>query len=488
MSSSALKEKWRATPNSPGVYVMKDAFGGVIYVGKAKNIKRRLANYFTASASSKANPKTRALIASIHDFDYHVVRSNKESLILEAKLIKQWRPRYNISLKDDKRYYLLRAPLNTPYPKFELTRTRDDALGKHWGPFPHSQALYATLDWLNKNFGLRTCTTHCPNEQSYKHCHVDIIRSCHAPCIGRVSQKEYRTFFDAACALLNGKGKKEALSPLREEIEQAALQQDFELAAQKRDILLNLEKTLEPARQFKSGRGLPSTVRPEEDLQELADYLGLPSPPSLMECFDISNVSSTHIVASMVRFKDGSPDSSSYRRYRVKTVEGQNDFASMAEVVLRRYSRLSQEAATLPDLIIVDGGKGQLSISYEQLQSLELEHIPLIGLAKQREEVFFPHNPIPLLIPHETGALKLLQRIRDEAHRFANNYNELLLRRRMAESRLDSCPGMTAKRKALLFAHFKSLARLKKAPKSDLLALKGVSRSFLESLYEWLQS
>jgi excinuclease ABC subunit C len=233
-----------------------------------------------------------------------------------------------------------------------------------------------------------------------------------------------------------------------------------------------------------------------------------------MECFDISNVSSNHIVASMVRFTDGRPDNANYRRYRIRTVEGQDDFASMAEVVFRRYSRIlrenlgeetehSQESLIeaqrrlakegkakiiLPDLVIVDGGKGQLSSAFKQLRALGLQELPLIGLAKQREEVFFPGESNPLLIPHDRGALKLLQRIRDEAHRFANGYNELLYRRRMKESALDDCPGISPRRKALLLKTFGSIERLRKAEPSEISRLPGFSEKFASTLLGFLKS
>ena len=231
-----------------------------------------------------------------------------------------------------------------------------------------------------------------------------------------------------------------------------------------------------------------------------------------MECFDISNVSSNHIVASMVRFTDGRPDNANYRRYRIRTVEGQDDFASMAEVVFRRYSRILRENTgedvsqeplieaqrrlakegkakiILPDLVIVDGGKGQLSSAFKQLRALGLQELPIIGLAKQREEVFFPGDSAPLLIPHDRGALKLLQRIRDEAHRFANGYNELLYRRRMKESALDDCPSMSPRRKALLLKTFGSIERLRKAKTSEISAIPGLSEKFAASLLDFLRS
>jgi excinuclease ABC subunit C len=314
---------------------------------------------------------------------------------------------------------------------------------------------------------------------------------------------------------MEGKGRREWLDGLRDEMAKAADSLDFEKAALLRDVIQNLELTLNPTRQFSRGRGVPTTVKPTEDLAELADFLDLPQPPRVMECFDISNVSSTHIVASMVRFVDGSPDNQAYRRYRIRTVEGQDDFASMAEVVRRRYSRIllensqaapeyadSQESIVdtqrrlardgkakvlLPDLVIVDGGKGQLSMAVAELQKLGLHELQVIGLAKQREEVFQPGESDPIVIPHDRGALKLLQRIRDEAHRFANAYNSLLLRKRMKESILDDCPGMSEARKNSLLRHFGSIAAIRKADIETLTKCQGISSKLAEQLHAWLR-
>ena len=299
-------------------------------------------------------------------------------------------------------------------------------------------------------------------------------------------------------------------------METAAEALDFEKAATLRDVLQNLEKTLSPTRQFSRGRGVPTTVKPTEDLAELGEELHLAGPPRVMECFDISNVSSNHIVASMVRFTDGRPDNQNYRRYRIKTVEGQDDFASMAEVIRRRYSRIllensaanpdaeiSQEdpveaqrrlaregraKIVLPDLVIVDGGKGQLGMAVRELRALGLHDLPVVGLAKQHEEVFIPGRSEPIRIPHDRGALKLLQRIRDEAHRFANGYNALLYGRRMRESLLDECPGISPNRKQQLLKKFGSVSRIKAASAEDIATLPGISKKSAETILEFLRS
>jgi excinuclease ABC subunit C len=512
MASQELKAKLRDVPHQPGVYIMKDRLGSIIYVGKAIDLKRRVSSYFVPSGKNRASLKTRALMDSIHDFEFHIVRNDEESMILEGKLIKDYRPRYNIAFKDDKRFLHARVRLTDPAPRLSYVRSKKEDNARYFGPFPHSSALIETINWLNRRLGLRVCRAANPGEKDYKHCNADIIRNCSAPCIGRISKEDYLEKIQEACLILEGKGKKALFDELEDEMQAASEVLDFEKAATFRDIIANLKKTLTPTRQFARGRGVPTTVKPTEDLADLGEALGLSAPPRIMECFDISNVSSNHIVASMVRFTNGHPDNQNYRRYRIQTVTGQDDFASMAEVVLRRYSRILRENTSeenehsqeslidqqrrlakdgkakiiLPDLVIVDGGKGQLSSAFKQLHALGLQELPIIGLAKQHEEVFFPGQSEPLLIPHDHGALKLLQRIRDEAHRFANGYNELLYRRRMKESALDDCPGMSPRRKALLLEKFGSVTRIRKATPMQIAKIPGISENFAQSLLVFL--
>lgn len=513
MTASELKQKWRETPHCPGVYLMRGLGGSVIYVGKAKDLHKRLANYFSPSRATLDNGKTRALIAAIEDFDYYEVRNEQESLLLEQKLIKQYRPRYNVQLRDDKRYLLLRADCGEELPRFSLVRLRKDDGARYIGPFVHSGALKETVEWLNHRYRLRTCPARCPGENDYKHCHDDVIRHCSAPCMGRISREAYRKQFEAALELLEGRGVREHLHELTEKMQEAAESLNFEEAAKLRDIRENIEKTLEPARRFaRLGRGdLPGTVNPKADLAELAQALSIPEP-QIMECFDISNLSDNFIVASMVRFTEGKPDHAAYRRYRIRSIDTQNDFASMLEVVKRRYSRIigensalfeknptkstyawlqelrarGQAPITVPDLVVVDGGKGQLSTAVRVLQEIGLGEMPVIGLAKRDEEVWFPHREQPIALPRESGALRLLQRLRDEAHRFAHNYNELLMRKRVRESRLDACPGMTPRRKQLLLARFHSVDKLRRLTPEQLAGIPGISRAWAEQFASWL--
>lgn len=510
-----LRARMHTVPLQPGVYIMRDRLGHVIYVGKAKILRKRLSSYFMPSRKNRVDLKTRALIDSIWDFETHVVRNEKEALILESKLIKEYRPRYNIALKDDKRYFMVRINLADEYPIFELTRIKKNDHYKYFGPFVHSRALKITLEWLRQEFGLWKQAPKQEGEIGFHEVSEVLNRHHGEQFVGDVSAADYRIRIQDACALLGGKGRRDKLKNLKIQMSQASVDMEFEKAAELRDIIENLEKTTSPARQFAYGKSMPTTVVPKEDMIALGEYLGLGKPPSVMECFDISNVSTTHIVASMVRFLDGVPDNANYRRYRIKTVEGQDDFASMAEVVRRRYSRIiaenlranPQEAEHsqleltellydlrdkgksplfLPDLVIVDGGKGQLSASHNELTALKLHDLPIIGLAKQHEEIFFPGKSESLRIDHGDGALKLMQRMRDEAHRYANLYNELLLSKRMKESLLDDCPGMTQGRKQILLTEFGTVAKIKTASMADLRKIKGIGPSTAEKIHLFL--
>jgi excinuclease ABC subunit C len=279
------------------------------------------------------------------------------------------------------------------------------------------------------------------------------------------------------------------------EMKAAAAKLDFEKAAQLRNLLDDLRQTTKPMTRY-IHKALPSAINPLADLAALQEALQLDRPPAVMECFDISNISAAHIVASMVKFRDGVPDRAGYRRYRIAGVPGQNDFASMAEVVRRRYSRVLREAAggdedaefnqepqfeaasrvgALPDLVIVDGGKGQLSSACKELQQLGLSDLPIIGLAKEFEEIYRPGRALPMRLPADSGALKLLQRIRDEAHRFANGYHSLLLKRRISESRLDDIPGISETRKKALLSKFGSVERIRRAKPEKLTEVAGIS-------------
>ena len=288
--------------------------------------------------------------------------------------------------------------------------------------------------------------------------------------MNKITRAGYIAKVKEACDFLDG-ASAEMLDEFKREMEAAAARLDFERAAEIRNLLDDLQRTTQPTKRF--ARQFVTTVRPTEDMPALQEALGMAEPPHIIECFDISNISTTHKVASMVCFAGGKPDRANYRRYRIKTVEGQDDFASMAEVVRRRYSRVLNEGIRKPSLVVVDGGKGQLSSAKRELEALGLGDLPIIGLAKEREEIFRPGTSEPLVIDHSSGAIRLLQRIRDEAHRFANGYHQILMKQRMSESLLDDCPGVSENRKKLLLRHFGSIEQLRNATSEEITRGRG---------------
>ncbi len=332
-----LQKKVHEVPHKPGVYLMRDRFNRVIYVGKARDLRKRVSSYFLPSKLAQADLKTRALLDATWDFETHTVRSEAESVLLEGKLIKEYRPRYNISFRDDKRFLVVRVDLSEDWPRFRLARFKKDDGSRYFGPYAHAGALRQTLNFMRKRFGVLTFGRGAPTERELKSSTYQVpVR------LSETSAEQYRERVEQACEFLEGKSR-EMIGALEEQMRTVAEKMDFEKAAELRDMVADLRNTTRPTRRFTRG-SLPSIIDPTADVQALADALHLPDPPRVMECFDISNISTTHVVASMVCFRDGVPDKNNYRRYRVRTVEGQDDFASMAEVVRRRYSRILLEA------------------------------------------------------------------------------------------------------------------------------------------------
>jgi excinuclease ABC subunit C len=474
--------KVRDLPHKPGVYLFRDRFNRVIYVGKARDLNKRVSQYFHPARRLRADLKTQALLENIWDLETHTVRSEPESLLLEGKLIKEFRPRYNVSFRDDKRFLLVKVNLNDPFPRFVLTRVKKDDGCRYFGPFAHAGSLRKTLSLVRRKFHIRTCRPEIPGEVDYRHCLQHIIKNCSAPCVNKITRAGYLARVREACDFLDG-ASGEMLAEFRSEMEKAAQRLDFERAAELRNLLDDLKRTTRPTKRF--ARQFATTVRPVEDMRELQKALALSDEPRVIECFDISNISTTHKVASMVCFRDGRPDRANYRRYRIKTVEGQDDFASMAEVVRRRYARVLNEGIRRPNLVVVDGGKGQLGSARRELEALGLGDLPIIGLAKEREEIFRPGLRVPLVIDHASGAIRLLQRIRDEAHRFANGYHQILMKQRISESVLDECPGVSENRKKLLLRHFGSVEKLRNATAGQICAVEGIGPKLAETLVDF---
>ena len=443
--------------------------------------------------------KFNALVEAIRDFDIHVVRSEPEAFLLEGKLIKEFHPRYNVSFRDDKRFLLLKANLNDPIPNFAFTRLKKDDGARYFGPFSNSGALRNTLALVRRQFNLRGCRVFTPGEADYKHCLYAHLKYCTAPCIGNVTREQYLEQVRAACDFIEGQCH-EMKEQLEIEMKKAAVAQDYEKAAGLRDLIRDLKETTKKERKFKRvPYTLPLAIDPKRDLTELAKALGLHEPPQRIEGFDISNISGTFAVASLVSFKNGRPDRANYRRFKIKTVEGQDDFAGMAEVVKRRYSRLINEGRArragdstphpnLPDLILIDGGKGQLNTACGELKKLGLEKIPVIGLAKEFEEIYQPGESKPLRLGLDHPAVKLLQRIRDECHRVANSYNAQLRIKRISESVLDEFSGIGERRKQALLKKFGSVQRLRTATLEQIAAIPGFGGKAAAELKAFLEA
>jgi excinuclease ABC subunit C len=529
-ATEAIRKKLGTVPHKPGVYLHKDRFGTVIYVGKARDLRKRVSQYFHPSRRMGWDLKFNALVEAIHDFDFHVVRSDPEAYLLEGKLIKEFHPRYNVSFRDDKRFLMLMVNLNDPIPNFSFARFKKDDGARYFGPFANSGALRSTLALARRQFNLRGCRAFTPRESDYKHCLYAHLKYCTAPCVGNVTRGQYLEQVRAACDFLEGQCR-EMQPQLEAEMKKAAAAHDFEKAADLRDLIRDLNATWKRTEKFERvPYTLPLSINPGNDLVELAKVLGLPAPPQRIEGFDISNISGTFAVASLVSFKNGRPDRANYRRFKIKTVEGQDDFASMAEVVKRRYTRVLNEsrvrspksdeeggeaipqelqklvdeigrkvkrgipiknpqlASNLPDLILIDGGKGQLGMACAELAKLGLGKIPVIGLAKEFEEIYLPGKSQPLRLGLNHPAVKLLQRIRDECHRVANSYNAQLRLKKISESVLDEFPGIGERRKAALLKKFGSVRRLQLATLEQIAAVPGFGGKAAAELKRFLEA
>lgn len=616
----ALEQKIDTLPKKPGVYLMHNVKGQVIYVGKGIDLFSRVRSYFHASA--QAHPKTRRLVAEIDDIEWIVTESEVEALILEANLIKKHRPRYNVRLKDDKRYpYLKITPED--FPKVRLTRRMERDGGRYFGPYTSTCALRETLDLLRRLFPYRTCNRTITGNDP-RACLYHDLELCTAPCIGAVDKDEYNAVLDQLIRFMEGESEA-VMEEMHQEIEKAAAALKFERAAQLRDRYEALQQVMKHQRiittaatnqdvialarddgnacveiffvrngkllgreyfvmenaagaddeemmtsflqQFytdaaqvpreilmpaqvaeaavlqrwlrnKRGDVVYLTVprdEPEQELLDLAsenatetlrmlkaqweadqhrsegalaqleEVLDLPGPPVRIECYDISTTQGVEVVGSMVVFEHGVPKKSHYRRFKIRTVQGQDDFASMREVLLRRFDRWrrltdgalkgvrgSQAWMKLPDLLVVDGGKGQLRMALEVLEQFDLrDRVPAVGLAKREEELFVPGRPRAIRLDPASAGLLLLRRVRDEAHRFAIAYHRKRRRKRGLKSQLDAIPGIGPVKRRRLLKHFGSLHAIQTASEEELTEVQGISvvlagviRQFFESKAE----
>ena len=488
LQANKIEKRLRELPRRPGVYMMKDRFGTVLYVGKAKDLKKRVATYFQPSRRFlNEQPKVAAMMKLVTNFEHIEVRSEAEALLLEGSLIKEWKPRYNTDFTDDKRFLLVRVDTENELPRFRLTRIRKDTHSLYFGPFAHSRLLRKTLAEMRRRFGILLGDGNPKRMPDGSWMLYDDARSEIYGHRNVVSPAEYRDRVNKACVFLQGKSR-EWLVELKKEMSLAAEEREFEKAAELRDIVFALERTIVKTRKFIREPRAYRQSYGSDALEKLAHLLKLEQTLRRIECFDISHISGTYVVASMVHFRDGRPDKSNYRRYKIKSFVGNDDYRAMEEVVSRRYLRLHREKKTLPDLILIDGGIGQLGAALKAFLALGLEPPNLIALAKREETIVFLDQRPPLNLPPNNQARLLLQRIRDEAHRFANTFNAELRSRRLKETILDDFKGIGSVRRNSLLAHFRTIEALKRADVDKLLEVDGIGPKLASELFHFLKS
>lgn len=607
-------EDLKLLPDRPGVYLMKDINGKIIYVGKAVSLKNRVRSYFQASRN--LSPKTQSMVKQVDRFEYIAVNTEVEALALECNFIKEERPKYNIRLRDDKQYPWVKVTWYEDFPQVYITRKVKQDGSRYYGPYTEVIAIRETLRLLRRIFPLRSCRFDFEKERPERPCLNYHIKRCLAPCHGGITKDAYREMMNQLCLFLEGR-QAELARKLQQEMKQAAQSREYERAAQLRDQIQAIERVLEKQKvvsntqedsdifgifqdvqgtliqtfqvrdgklvgreyfqltegletdptdvleafltQYYDGSGfvpkevlLPLAIKnteavvqwlaglrgsnvevrvPQrgdkvqlvkmandnaqilleqernrekqalnkivETLNELQKSLEMEKTPHRIEGFDISNTQGQEAVASMVVFENGVPKGSDYRRFRIRTIEGPNDFAMLQEAVRRRFLKGLEERqnvqtesgkfAKFPDLLLIDGGKGQLSSVMEVLQELGLTHIPTIGLAKQEEEIFLPGRTESIRLPRRSDALRLLQRVRDEAHRFAITYHKSLRDKKTVQSDLDRVIGIGPKRKQLLLKHFGSMKRIREATLQELAQAPGMNLKIAESIKEQLE-
>ena len=622
--SEKLKRQLAALPPRPGVYLMRNAKGEVIYVGKAAKLRDRVRSYF--GSPHMMEPKTRALREHIDDFEYIVVGNAGEALILEATLIKRHQPFFNIRLKDDKRYPYLKVDVQNPWPRVYITRRIEKDGARYFGPYASAGSVRATLDLTKKLFPWRSCTKEITGKDA-RPCLDYYIKRCIAPCTAYCTKEEYDEVIEQVILFLEGRSD-DVLRRLRKQMTDAAEAMEYERAAQIRDQLRSIERTVERQmvsttrnedvdifglardgdqalvqvffvrgtqmigrdqyavegvrdetdgavltnfllQYYEGAQYIPKLVaipheaedrdameqllsekrgslvevrvpergekkrlvelatdnakealalarvkwmadanKTEQALEQLREELSLPDIPHRIECYDNSNIQGTNPVSSMVVFIDGKPANNQYRRFKVKTIEGANDFATMQEILRRRFGRharqvespksevespdgvvpssaiepQSSESWDLPDLVIIDGGKGQLGAAVQTMRELGVHHIPAVGLAKRFEELFLPDEDEPIVLPRGSEALYLVQRIRDEAHRFAITFHRQVRQKSSIQSALDTIPGIGPKRKRALLKKFGSVKQIREADVEEIASTVGFTMALAEKV------
>lgn len=458
---------------------MRDESGRIIYIGKAAILQKRVRSYFVDSR--KFNDKTLSLVSEVYSADYIVTDTEAEALILESRLIKQYMPKYNMLLKDDKTYPYIKVSVNDKLPGVEITREKVRDSNLYFGPFTDVKLLRKTIKYLKSRFRLRGCNYVFPGAHEFKHCLYRKIGICDAPCIGRVSREEYNKRVGNLCMVLRGKSA-QLLKIMYSEMKSASAALDYEKAAYVRDCINAVKTVIGPSRTYYERSFYPSFS--EKENEYMKKILGIKGDVNVIEAFDASFSLGRHAVGSMVRFVKGGPDKNSYRRFIISDVNSKDDFSMIKEMVFRRYKRLLEEHKKLPDLIMVDGGKIQLDYAMRSLGSLRLNQIPVMALAKRFEEIYLPGRKLPLRIPKDSPVLKFFQRIRDEAHRCAIGYQRRISGKTMFSSLLRRIKGVGPIRQEKLLNSFKTLNGISKADPAEIARKLSVGRETAAKIQE----
>ena len=407
-----LKEKVSGLPAQPGVYIFKDDAGKVLYVGKASSLRNRVRSYFQRSKDHV--PRIEALVAKVRDIDFVTTATEAEALLYESNLIKEHQPKYNVELRDSKTYPLIKITMAEDFPRVMAARGKRSDGSIYFGPYTDATLLHEAVKAIRRIFMFRTCVS-LPK----KACVYDDLGLCSAPCEGKISKEGYSDRIKEVILFIEGK-KGELIRRLSGKMKEYSAQKRFEEAAGVRDQIEALSTAVSRRTSAASGGA---------GMAELAEVLGLKAIPRHIEAFDISNIKGESACGSMVAFRDGRPDKSNYRMFRIKDIKGQDDYAMMREIVRRRYKGVLKEGRDLPDLILIDGGRGHLSSAAIETRALGLGKIPMIGLAKIFEHIYTLDRALPIALPPSSKALQLIQRVRDESHRFAIRYHHILRRK-----------------------------------------------------------
>ena len=438
---------------------MRGHNGSIIYIGKAKSLKKRVHTYF--QNKSNHSYKTQLLLQDLHEIDTIVLKSESEALLLECQFIKEFKPKYNILLKDDKQYPYLKIHTQLEIPRLEMTRLKKDDGAEYFGPYTDVTLLKETVELFKKHFKIRSCTFPHPNEANYKRCLYSMIELCSAPCMNQISITEYRNAIKDITYILNGNAKKLFIK-LTERMKILSLDLQYEKAAFLRDTIKTFSKLVGTQKpRIRNFRRLSQTKN--EELRDLKRVLNMKIIPNKIEAFDVSNFGGQEAVGSMICFLKGNPDKRYYRRFKIKSISAIDDIGMIKEIIYRRYKRVLDNKNTLPDLILIDGGKAHLNAGLEIAQSLGIKQLAIIGLAKKYEEIFISSRKDPIILPTGSLALHLVQRIRDEAHRFAITYHKRLRDNKIKSTIISDIPHIGPNKTQTLIKHFGSLNSLKKA-------------------------